>query len=354
MTLEERSPRDRRVPPIALESPHVEPTARPSTKLAGHGDANGAAAALDADGALVRFLDSLGLAKYRAALLAEEVDLDGLLSLGAFGGPQLDADLAALSIPLGPHRKIAVACLPSIATRLPAITAGSGDDGDDNSAPPPELPPPSVRGAATTVSVSETPDLADAGPPPPSLVVSGRFVQTASRRSSPVMSYDEAAASKPALPPLWDEPEPHVAAARACAMFRFAAAPSRLAHEDADHNAAGGGRADERDGGGGGSGGGDSGGGDPPLRNDVRAELAKLAALRETGEPERAARQLVRLLEWYDRRAANAIAGGDAAKVVRLHDERRLVEALDEGQARALFDAVLRDDVRAEVETLAQ
>ena len=303
----------------------------------------------------MRLLDSLGLAKYRAALLAEEVDLDGLLSLGAFGGPQLDADLAALSIPLGPHRKIAVAFLPSIATPLSAIAAGSGDDGDDNSAPPPELPPPSVRGAATTVSVSETPDLADAGPPPPELVVSGRFVQAASRRASPVMSYDEAAASKPALPPLWDEPEPHVAAARARAMFRFAAAPSRLAHEDADHNAAGGGRADGRDGGGGGgSGGGGGGGGDPPLRNDVRAELAKLAALRETGEPERAARQLVWLLEWYDRRAAKAIAGGDAAKVIRLHDERRLVEALDEGDARALFDAVLRDDVRAEVETLAQ
>ena len=243
MSLEERSRRDRRVPPIALESPHVEPTARPSTTLACHGDANGAAAGLDADGALTRFLDSLGLAKYRSALLAEEVDMDGLLSLGALGGPQLDTDLATLGIPLGPRRKIAVAILPPAAAPSPTIDAGGGSDGDGDgdAAAPPEPPPPSARGAATTVSVSETPDLANAGPPSPSLVVSGRFVQAAPLRSPPVMSYDEAVARKPAPPPLWDEPEPHVAAAEPDAdAAADAEAPPLCAREDAVHDAANG------------------------------------------------------------------------------------------------------------------
>ena len=50
---QQSSQRNRQVPPIALEDPHVEP---PTTALAGRTNT-----ALDADGALARFLGSLGL-----------------------------------------------------------------------------------------------------------------------------------------------------------------------------------------------------------------------------------------------------------------------------------------------------
>ena len=64
------------------------------------------------------------------------------------------------------------------------------------------------------------------------------------------------------------------------------------------------------------------------LRDDVRAALAKIERARAAGEPARAARQLARLLRWYDTRLVKYAATAD-------RDPRRRRRACGGGAGRA-------------------